>query len=244
MVSGIRLNALTGDAVPIAPVVLGTLAIGIAVDASAAWWAQPLVSLWTWIVLALIAASAAPAFRRELLVCVVLATLGELFLKDVWGLYEYRLGNLPLFIPPGHAIVYAASVRLSRAAPSWLPAAVVLVFGGYVGYAALRGVDTFGVMWFAAFLCYMAFSGDRRLCAVLFVFALAIETYATSLGGWRYYTVEPWLGLTTTNPPVWVGAIYCTLEKLVRWAAPHIPVQRARGLLRSRFMTAANTSPI
>src|SRR5262245_52870344 len=151
--------------------------------------------------------------------------MGELFLKDVWGLYSYRLGNLPLFIPPGHAIVYAASVRMSRSMPHWLPAVVVIVFGAYVGYAALRGFDTFGLVWFAAFIAYVVFSANRRLCAMLFVFALAIEVYGTQLGGWRYFTVEPWFGLTTTNPPVWVGAIYCTLETLVRCAtvvfSPH-----------------------
>ena len=56
---------------------------------------------------------------------------------------------------------------------------------------------------------------DRRLCATLFLFALAVELYGTRLGGWRYFTVEPWFGLTTTNPPVWIGAVYCTLETLV-----------------------------
>jgi hypothetical protein len=198
--------------------VLATLAVGIAVDASGRGWAQPAVSAWTWVVLACITYCSTPAHRRELAVCVVLATLGELFLKDVWGLYEYRLGNLPLFIPPGHAIVYAASVRMSRAAPHWLPGAVVIVFGAYVGYAAMRGFDTFGLVWFAAFFGYVLFSANRRLCAMLFLFALAIEVYGTRLGGWRYFTVEPWFGLTTTNPPVWVGAIYCTLETLVRCA--------------------------
>jgi len=203
--------------------VIATLAIGIAVDAGAAWWAQPGVSAATWIVLAWIVSRSSPASRRELAVCVVLATLGELFLKDVWGLYSYRLGNLPLFIPPGHAIVYAASVRMSRSMPHWLPVVVVTVFGGYVSYAALRGFDTFGLIWFAAFVAYVIFSANRRLCAMLFVFALAIEVYGTRLGGWRYFTIEPWFGLTTTNPPVWVGAIYCTLETLVRALSSRLP---------------------
>lgn len=207
------------DAIVIISLVLATLAVGIAVDAGAAWWAQGAVAAWTWIVLAYIAYRSTPAHRVELVVCVALATLGELFLKDVWGLYTYRLGNLPLFIPPGHAIVYAASVRMSRAVPQWLPAAVVTVFGVYVLYAAVHGFDTFGILWFAAFVGYVTFSANRRLCATLFLFALAIEVYGTRLGGWRYFTVEPWFGLTTTNPPVWVGAIYCTLETLVRVVA-------------------------
>ena len=199
--------------------VLLTLALGIPVDASGASWAQPLVSLWTWAVLGWIAAAAPAAERRALAVCVLLATAGELFLKDAWGLYEYRLHNLPLFIPAGHALVYAAASRMAARAPTSLPALVASGFAVYAAVAAWTGWDTFGVPWLLAFVAYLGFSRDRRLCATLFLFALAIELYGTRLGGWRYYTVEPWFGLTTTNPPVWIGAVYCTLETLVRVVA-------------------------
>lgn len=202
---------------------LATLAIGIPLDASGASWAQPLVSAASWMALFGVAARVDINERRALVACVVLATLGELFLKDVWGLYEYRLGNLPLFIPAGHALVYAAAARLSQAAPAWLPRAVVGAFAAIVGYGAWQGYDTFGLVWFVAFVGYVRLSANPRLCATLFLFAFAIEAYGTSLGGWRYYTVEPWFGLTTTNPPVWIGAIYCTLETLVRVAAGPAP---------------------
>ena len=198
---------------------LGTLALGIPLDATAAPWAQPVVSLWAWAALTAIFAGAAPPHRIELAACVVLATGGELFLKDVWGLYEYRLGNLPLFIPAGHALVFAAASRMSAAAPRWLPGAVVAGCVATVAYGAARGYDTFGLVWGLAFVGFISRSTNPRLCATLFLFALAIETYGTALGGWRYFAVEPWFGLTTTNPPVWIGAIYCTLETLVRAAA-------------------------
>lgn len=201
------------------PVALATLALGIPLDATGWWWAQPVVSLSSWTALLWIAAGAPADERRALAACVGLATAGELFLKDVWGLYDYRLHNLPLFIPPGHALVYAAASRMARRAPAWLPP---LVAGGFVAYAAITawtGHDTFGLPWLAAFLAYLTVSNDRRLCATLFLFALAIELYGTRLGGWRYVTVEPWFGLTTTNPPVWIGAVYCTLETLVRLVA-------------------------
>jgi hypothetical protein len=202
---------------------LATLAVGIPVDAAGATWAQPLVSAASWAALLAVATLVEPAERRALGACVVLATLGELFLKDVWGLYEYRLGNLPLFIPPGHALVYAAASRLSRVAPSRLAPAVVGAFAAVVGYGAWQGYDTFGLLWFAAFVGYVSLSANPQLSATLFLFAFAIEAYGTALGGWRYYTVEPWFGLTTTNPPVWIGAIYCTLETLVRLAAGPVP---------------------
>ncbi len=203
--------------------VVATLALGIPLDATALPWAQPVVSAWSWAALLWIAAGSSPRHRLELAACVLLATSGELFLKDIWGLYEYRLGNLPLFIPAGHALVFAASARMSRTAPAGLPAAVIVVFAAVVGYGAWRGYDTFGLVWFAAFVGYVAFSANPRLCATLFLFAFAIEAYGTALGGWRYVTVEPWFGLTTTNPPVWIGAIYCTLESLVRLAAGPAP---------------------
>jgi hypothetical protein len=203
----------------IVPLVLLTLAIGIPLDAAGAWWAQPAVSAWTWGVLLWLAAGAAAAERRALAACVALATAGELFLKDVWGLYEYRLHNLPLFIPAGHALVYAAASRMSRRAPRWLPGLVGSAFAIYAVAGAWAGIDTFGVPWFLVFAAYLRASADRRLCATLFVFALAIELYGTSLHGWRYYRAEPWFGLTTTNPPVWIGAVYCTLETLVRFVA-------------------------
>lgn len=214
----------------LAVVALGvsTLAVGIPLDAAGAWWAQPVVSAWTWVALALIAASAGTRERRDLTACVVLATAGELFLKDVWGLYDYRLGNLPLFIPPGHALVYATASRLSRVAPPRLPVLVALVFGAAVAVGAWRGTDTFGLLWFGVFLGYLRWSANPALCATLFLAALAIETYGTALGGWTYVTVEPWFGLTTTNPPVWIGAIYCTLETLVRAAASRRPAWRFR----------------
>jgi len=202
---------------------LSTLALGIPVDASGAWWAQPAVSAASWMVLGVVVALADAAERRALAACVGLATLGELFLKDVWGLYEYRLGNLPLFIPAGHALVYATAARLSRVAPAGLERGVAAVFGVVVGLGALGGTDTFGVVWFGVFLAYLSRSAAPRLCATLFLLALAIEAYGTTLGGWRYYTVEPWFGLTTTNPPVWIGAIYCTLETLVRVATGPMP---------------------
>jgi hypothetical protein len=91
--------------------VAATLGGGIAFDALGPSWSQTAVSLWAWTALAWIAYGSTARHRLELAVCVILATLGELFLMEMWGLYHYRLGNLPLFIPPGHALVFAAAVR-------------------------------------------------------------------------------------------------------------------------------------
>ncbi len=224
-------------------VVLATFAGGIPLDAAGFWWSQAAVNTWVWTVLAWVAWQSTPEHRRELAACVVLATAGELFLMEVWGLYAYRLGNLPLFIPAGHALAFTAAVRLSRRVPDWFPWTVLAVFGPYIGWAAWAGIDTQGLLWFLVFAGYMRWGHERRLYGVAFVFALAVETYGTALGGWRYFPVEPWFGLTTTNPPVCIGAIYCTLEVLVRTAGRMLaglsPVAATLGArLRKRLAVA------
>ena len=40
--------------------------------------------------------------RHFYLSCIAIATAGELFLSLVWGLYTYRLENVPMFVPPGN----------------------------------------------------------------------------------------------------------------------------------------------
>lgn len=212
-----RARTPDNDARVIALVVV-TLAFGIPLDALGPPGSQAVVSLWTWGALLWVMWHTNQTHRRELAACVVLATAGELFLMEVWGLYDYRLHNLPLFIPPGHALVFTAAMRLSRRVPAWFPWAVLAVFAPYVGYAAWTGFDTQGLIWFSVLTAFMWWGREQALYGVAFVMALAIETYGTSLGGWRYHTVEPWFGLTTTNPPVCVGAIYCTLEVMVRRA--------------------------
>ena len=45
---------------------------------------------------------------------VAFATVGEVTGSLVWGVYTYRLHNLPLFIPPAHGLVYLSGLALAR----------------------------------------------------------------------------------------------------------------------------------
>jgi hypothetical protein len=51
--------------------------------------------------------------RLQTLAVVGFATVGEIVGSLVWGLYGYRLGNLPAFVPPGHGLVYLAGLSLA-----------------------------------------------------------------------------------------------------------------------------------
>ena len=54
-----------------------------------------------------------PFARAQAVGVVLFATVGEVTGSLVWGVYRYRLHNLPLFIPPAHGIVYLSGLALA-----------------------------------------------------------------------------------------------------------------------------------
>ncbi len=196
-------------------VAFATIVGGLSLDGSEIPWARPVVVIWSWLALACVLFWCNWALRVQLLLCVAIATAGELFLMNVWGIYRYRLDDLPAYVPAGHALAYGATVQLARHTPRWWPFAAAAVTAPWVVFAAWHEIDTQGVLWFPLFLACL-FSRDRVFFAVLFTVALGIELFGTIHGGWEYHDREPVFGLTTTNPPVMVGAMYCALVVLVR----------------------------
>src|SRR6516162_11439980 len=68
----------------------------------------------TWLVL-LCALWPLPALARaQALGVVAVATVGEVAGSIVWGVYHYRLHDLPLFVPPGHGLVYLTGLAVAR----------------------------------------------------------------------------------------------------------------------------------
>ena len=83
-------------------------------DATLDRWAQDVVSLVTWALLAAVFIAVDGHERRQLVVVVVVATLFEITFSIIWGLYVYRFDNLPLYVPPGHGLIYLLALRLSQ----------------------------------------------------------------------------------------------------------------------------------
>lgn len=199
---------------------LCTIFGGIATDALANSWSQPAADAWAWCAYLFLLFYSSGVERRELIACVLIATLGEIFLGFVWGLYEYRLHNLPLFIPAGHGVVFAAGRRVSKAMPAWLPYGVGLVLAPCAVMGGIFGYDSQAPLWFGVFILCVTISRDKRFPATMFLFALLIETMGTSVGAWQYFGRDPWFGLTTiTKPPLWAGSFYCALDTLVALVA-------------------------
>jgi hypothetical protein len=194
---------------------IGVLALGLWADVHVDLPGQCAVGAAVWaLFLALIAPLPAPE-RRLYLACVAIATAGELFLTLGWGLYSYRLGNVPLFVPPGHALMLMLGLSLAPHMPGNAARAILGGAGVYTVLAAASGLDTLAVpLYLLLMVSVLALPGHTRLLAGSFLLTLALELYGTTLGNWSWDRDVPWVGLVTTNPPAIAGAFYCTLHAL------------------------------
>jgi hypothetical protein len=50
----------------------------------------------------------------QVVIAVAFATAGEHFASIYMEGYTYRFGNVPLYVPPGHGMVYLTAVALAR----------------------------------------------------------------------------------------------------------------------------------
>ena len=195
--------------------IAGVIAGGLLFDQTVEFWGQTLTNVGLWTLLLWWLRRAPPDEQLSLSVCVFYATLGEIFLSLVWGLYEYRLANIPLFVPPGHALLFMLGGILARRAGNWIVWFVPLAATPFVFLLAITGIGTLDALLFALFLLCLLSGRASKLYAVMFVLSLAMEIYGTWLGNWTWAEEAPWLGFTTVNPPLAAGAFYCMLDMLV-----------------------------
>lgn len=208
---------------------------GLAIDQLGGAWGQPLVVAATWIAFLWILRSVDAGSRRMMLLCLAYASVGEVLLSLVWRVYDYRLGNLPLFVPPGHVMLFLLGLVIS---PRVSDTMVRVVAGGaalVVAALALTGRDTFSALLVTVFLLSIVFGRERKLYATMFVLALVMELYGTWLGNWQWQAQVGRTGMVTLNPPVAAGAFYCALDLLVMWTMRRLP----KG--ESRIVPAAGT---
>jgi hypothetical protein len=195
--------------------VVSSLALGLAVDQYGGLAGQLVASAWFWAVFFWLLKTSPREWRLPFYACLVWATAGEIFLSLVLGLYTYRLENIPLFIPPGHVLLFYLGLvlapRVPRAFVTLVPAAAV----GYAAFAWINGYDTISIPLIVMFILCMLQSEGRRLYAAMFVASLILEVYGTWIGNWVWHRDVPYLGLNSANPPLAAGAFYCALDLLV-----------------------------
>ncbi|HLX32694.1 MAG TPA: hypothetical protein VKR79_07985 [Gaiellaceae bacterium] len=199
------------------------LAALLAVDTQVGLHAQIGLGVLTIVVLLAALRPLAPLARAQALGVVLFATVGEVTGSLVWGVYHYRLHNLPLFIPPAHGLVYLSGLALARALPKravvWVAAAGAAGWG-IAGLSVLPRLDVAGAFGVPLLLVFLWRSRWRATYAGVFLVVAALELYGTSIGTWRWAATVPGLGIPDGNPPSGVASGYVWFDVMALLVAP------------------------
>jgi hypothetical protein len=191
------------------------IAGGLAMDHAWGWTGQYVATVWAWGVWCWLFAIGGTSERRAIVWCTLLAGTGEAVLSLAWGVYDYQFGNVPWFVPPGHALLMTLGLLVRPWVTPRVVAAVMAMAGTWAAACVWRGSDQFGAALAVLFLGCAALSRGRDLYAAMLVLALLMELYGTALGNWTWRPLVPGTGWTAANPPFAAGAFYCLLDLLV-----------------------------
>ena len=195
-----------------------TISIGLWVDQNGTDWplkGEYIVNIVVWSIFAAIFAQGDRVERIEMITVLAFATPMELFFTEVWHLYEYREGLMPLFVPAGHWFLFDLGRRFSKHLPEHWAWPSIVPFVPLSIYFAYQGIDTSGLLLLLALFGFMQWGPERRLYATMAGLALARELWGSYLGNWAWCAEVPWTPLTAWNPPLLCGVVYALGDLLV-----------------------------
>jgi hypothetical protein len=201
------------------------LAALLAADHFATYPEQLALGALTWLLLACALTRVSPERRAQTLAVVAFATVGEVTGSLVWGVYHYRLHNLPLFVPPAHGLVYLTGLALAlslRAHVRKLVATAALVAAGWglLGLTVLPRRDVAGAVGVPLLLLFLWRGRNRAVYAGVFLVVASLELYGTAIGTWRWAAELPGLGIPDGNPPSGVASGYVWFDVMALLTAP------------------------
>jgi len=195
-------------------VILYALTIGLGLFVSAEYSEWP-VNIWCICLFISLFIRAERKERIEMITVLAFATPMELFFSEVWLIYEYQRGMMPLFVPVGHWFLFDAGRRISAYLPVRKAMISLTPFVPLVIYGVWSGGDTSGIFLLLLVLGFTKWGPQPALYATMAWAALLMELWGTYLANWVWANEVPWTGLTSWNPPLLVGAFYCLGDLLV-----------------------------
>jgi hypothetical protein len=159
---------------------------------------------------------APPRLKRLMEAGLVMGTAGELFFSLVLGMYEYRLENVPIYVPPGHSLMYVAVFYFVREPwvmrrRHWI---APLMFGLGLSFAAFwlvtRG-DVYGALCTAVFVYFIwKYEESRMFFLAMFLLVAYLELLGTGFGCWYWPATafDKFSFLPSANPPSGISVFY------------------------------------
>jgi len=212
---------------------LAFIGVVLAVDLRLDARTQLLLGVAAWVGLAIALSTSPPLLRVQTLVVVVVATCAEIVGSISWGVYTYRLENLPSFVPPCHGLVYLAGASLAAwAGPRRELLVRVALAGvlawGIAGVTVLPRTDLAGAIGAALLAVYLLRGRAPEVYAGVFLVVAWLELYGTAIGTWEWAVTIPGTGVPQGNPPSGVASGYVWFDIVALALAPLLIRSAAR----------------
>jgi hypothetical protein len=163
--------------------------------------------------------------KQLMLYGLIVALGGELLFSLVFGMYTYRLENLPLYVPFGHAIIYAAVYYFAKEPLiqkhqekiiSLLYVAIILYSTAWLLFAS----DVFGFLCLLVILLIFKRRPNTKLFFLIMFFAIVyLELIGTYYECW--YWPEVWFEkvsfVPSANPPSAISVFYFGFDAGCLW---------------------------
>ena len=161
-----------------------------------------------------------PRVKELMIYAVIVGFGGEYLFSRGLNMYTYRLENVPLYVPLGHAALYgrifmfskASVVKKNHKAIEQLFAISIAIFATiYLIFFA----DVFGfVMTIGVFLLLWKRPKDRLFFYSMYILVAILEIGGTAFGCWKWpaNAFEVFNFLPSNNPPSGISLFYFLLD--------------------------------
>jgi len=163
--------------------------------------------------------------KQLMLFGLLLATAGEILFSLVLGMYTYRLGNLPLYVPFGHTIVYASVYYIVKESfiqenkeliIKTLYTSIILYSTAWLIFAS----DLFGFLCMLVILWIFKRRPHTKLFFLIMYFMIIyLELVGTYYSCWHWPDI--WFGvidfIPSANPPSAISVFYFGFDAGCLW---------------------------
>jgi hypothetical protein len=183
----------------------------------------------------------------------LMAVAGEVFFSLVVGMYEYRLANVPVYVPPGHSLLYAAVFYFVREPwvmrnKAWLAPLMLTLGVGYAAFWLVARNDVYGALCTALYVYFIwRHQESRMFFLAMFLLVAYLEQVGTSFGCWFWPAAifDKFEFIPSGNPPSGISVFYfgfdvgCLMILGYRW--PNVARRHER--LKARLEQRLNPLP-
>lgn len=163
--------------------------------------------------------------KELMLYALIIGTVGEYLFSLGFEMYTYRLKNVPIYVPPGHAIIYIVTYYFTRKAPiQQSKDKIELLFKVFIVIYScaflLLGKDVFGFVLSILIIWLLRNKPKERLFYyTMYIVVAFLEIIGTRYACWKWpstaFDCIPFL--KSANPPSGISFFYFGLDLGCLW---------------------------